>query len=135
MPGVFDGMTGTATFSYFLDVLPQAIRVTDFRIYRWLGELAGNWALDRLVSQEEANNIFKGGLFFAVYWWQWFRAGTDREKPRRAIIAIMIGALVGLIVGRTISFVVPFRLRPIYNPALPHPVFSVPLSANLENWS
>ena len=115
--------------------LLHLIRSIDLAFYRWLGQFAGNWVLDRLVSQEEANNIFKGGIFFAVYWYLWFRAGPDRNSRRSAIVVIVIGSLLALILGRTISFVLPFRLRPMYDPSLVHPSYSVQFSPNLENWS
>jgi undecaprenyl-diphosphatase len=46
-----------------------------------------------------------------------------------------IGALLAVIVARTISFVVPFRLRPMYDPTVTHPQYSLPMSPDLENWS
>ena len=113
----------------------SAIQSADHTIYNWLGRFAGNWVLDRLASQEEANNIFKGGMFFAIYWYFWFRAGADRERRRRTIVVTVIAALLAVIVGRTISFLVPFRVRPMYDPALLHPSYSIALAPNLENWS
>ena len=113
----------------------QAIHSIDLSIYRFLSGFAGNWILDRLVSQEESNSLLKGGVFFATYWYLWFRIGPDREGRRRSIIAIAIGAILAIIVARTISFLAPFRLRPIYDPMLTHPLYSIPVTGNLENWS
>jgi undecaprenyl-diphosphatase len=111
------------------------IHSADLRIYGWLGGYAGNWFLDRLASQEEANNLFKGGIFFAMYWYLWFGTGPERERRRGSIVIIVAGALFALVVSRTISFLVPFRLRPIYAAGIPHPSYSIPIDANLENWS
>ena len=61
-------------------------------IYYFLTGFAGNWALDRLASFEESDYIFKGGFFFAIYWYLWFRDGSDRERRRWDIIAIVIAA-------------------------------------------
>ena len=118
-----------------MNVLLHLIRSIDLAFYNWLGQFAGNWVLDRLVSQEEANNIFKGGIFLAVYWYLWFRASPDRSSRRSAIVVILMGSLLALVFGRTISFFLPFRLRPMYDPSLLHPSYSVQFSPNLENWS
>jgi undecaprenyl-diphosphatase len=118
-----------------MHLILQTIRSVDLSIYRTLNGLAGNWALDRIASQEEANSLLKGGFFFAMYWYLWFRVGPDREKRRRDIIAILTGALLAVIVARTVAFIVPFRLRPMHDPALVHGVYSFPIAPNLENWS
>jgi undecaprenyl-diphosphatase len=115
--------------------LIQAIRDVDLKIYFFLSHFAGNQLLDRLASHEEANNLLKGGIFFSMYCYLWFRGTPDREKRRGAVIAIMIGAILTIIVCRTVAFITPFRLRPIYDPALPHPSYSIPFKPNMENWS
>lgn len=115
--------------------LVQAIQSVDLRIYNFLTHFAGNWLLDRLANHEESNNLLKGGIFFAMYWYLWFRVSSDRDRRRRIIVAIIIGAILAIIVSRTISFITPLRARPIYDPALAHPSYSIPLAANLENWS
>ena len=115
--------------------LPEAIQSIDVSIYTWLSGFAGNWVLDRLASHEEGNPILKGGLFLAVYWFSWFRMGSDRTRCRRVVVTAVIGALLAVIVDRTISFVVPFRVRPMFDPAVIHPPYSIPITANLESWS
>ena len=70
-----------------------------------------------------------------MYWYLWFRSSPNQERCRKAIIAIMIGTILSIIAARTIAFIVPFRIRPIYDPALPHHLYSIPLTYNLENWS
>ena len=115
--------------------LVQAIRSVDFDVYHFFSYFAGNWLLDRLASYEETNNLLKGGIFFAMYWYLWFRMGPDLAKRRKAIIAIVIGSILAIIVSRTIAWITPFRVRPIYDPTIAHPSYSIPLTANLENWS
>ena len=118
-----------------MNELLQAIRSIDLRIYNFFGLFAGNRILDRLATHEEGNNLLKGGIFFATYWYLWFRVGPDLAKRRKAIIAIMIGSMLATIVARTIAFAAPFRLRPMCDPTIAHLSYSVPLTANLENWS
>jgi undecaprenyl-diphosphatase len=113
----------------------QAIHNMDLSIYHFLSGLAGNWILDRLASQEESNDLLKGGIFFAAYWYLWFRRDSNRDIHRRYILAIIVAAPLAIIAARTIAFLAPFRLRPIYDPTLVHPVYSIPATANIENWS
>jgi membrane-associated phospholipid phosphatase len=118
-----------------IDGVFQAIRNMDLSIYHFLSGFAGNWILDRLVSQEESNNLLKGGIFFVAYWYLWFRSDSDQESRRRSIIAIIIAAPLAIIAARTIAFLAPFRLRPIYDPMLVHPLYSIPVTGNIESWS
>ena len=118
-----------------MDAVPQVIRNADLRIYYFLSRFAGNWILARLARFGEENNLLKGGVFFALYWGIWFRAGVDREKHRKAIIRVLIAAVLSIVVARTIAFLVPFRMRPVDDPGLVHPSFPIPLQFNLEHWS
>lgn len=118
-----------------MNELIRTLQSVDIAIYDFLGRFAGNWVVARLVSHEETNNILKGGLFFAFFWYAWFRVRPDQAKQRKAIIAILIGAVLAIIVARTVAFAVPFRVRPMDDPHLTHPVYAVASNADLENWS
>jgi len=87
------------------------------------------------VSHEEGNNLLKGYVFFAIYWYIWFRSDTDLERKRETIIASIIGSILSIIVARAIAFSVPLRFRPIYDKTLMHPVYSVAFTPNIENWN
>ena len=118
-----------------MNELLQVIHSIDLRIYNFFCIFAGNRLLDHLATYEEGNNLFKGELFFAMYWYLWFRVGPDLAKRRKVIIAIVVGSILAIIVSRAIAYIIPFRVRPIYDPTLAHPSYSIPLTANLENWS
>jgi undecaprenyl-diphosphatase len=108
----------------------QLIRNVDLRIYNFFSHFAGNRILDHLATQEEGNDLLKGGIFFAMYWYLWFRGGLERDKRRKTIIAIMVGTILAIILARTIAFIAPFRARPIYDPTLAHPSYSIPVTAS-----
>jgi undecaprenyl-diphosphatase len=118
-----------------MSVLLQAIRNADVAVYRFLNGFAGNRLLDHLANFEESSNLLKGGLFFAMYWRLWFRAGPDRYRRRRAIIAIMAGAILALAASRIIANFAPYRIRPMYDPSLQHHPYSIATSPSLVNWS
>jgi membrane-associated phospholipid phosphatase len=111
------------------------IHSLDVSVYVFLNRFAGNWVVDRLVSYEEDDNLFKGGFFLAMYAYIWFQVGPRQEEQRRSIVAILTGTLVALVLARTIANFAPYRLRPMYDPALPHRAYSLPMSFNMENWS
>ena len=106
----------------------------DLRIYHFLSRLAGNWFIDRVVAFQESNQIFKGVFVFAAYWWAWFRRGSDQEKRRKAIIAIMSATMAAVMVTKILASVTPLRLRPIYVPNLEHN-WSIPTNTFFAQWS
>jgi undecaprenyl-diphosphatase len=118
-----------------MNQLIQAIRSVDADVYRALGHFAGNPFFDRLASHEEANNLLKGGVLFAAFWYLWLRTDAKQDERRRNIVAIMIGAVLAILAARTVALIVPFRIRPLYDPIFPHFSYSIPISMNLENWS
>jgi membrane-associated phospholipid phosphatase len=114
-----------------IDLL-QTIRSFDISVYRFLNAYAGNRVLDRLAGFEENDNLLKGGIFFAMYVYLWFRAGPRQEERRRTIVAILAGTILALIVSRAIADFAPFRVRPMFGP---HRPYALPVSLNMENWS
>jgi membrane-associated phospholipid phosphatase len=118
-----------------MHALMQVISGLDISVYNFLNGFAGNRLLCRLVEIEEGNNLSKGGLFFVLYVYLWFRVGPDQENRRRAIVAILTATLLALVASRTVADLTPFRIRPMYDPSISHQVYALPVSANLENWS
>lgn len=118
-----------------MHALVHLISSLDVNVYHFLNGFAGNWFLDRLVSYEEADNLFKGGLFLAIYGYLWFRIGPDQEKRRQAIIAILTATLLTLVLCRTIAELVPFRVRPMFDRTITHHPYAFPITPNQENWN
>ncbi len=115
--------------------LLQIIRNGDVALYHFLNGFAGNPLLDKFASFEENNNLLTGGLFLGIYWYLWFRATSDQDRRRRAIIAIIGGSLLALVASRIIADFAPFRIRPMYDLQLQHHPYAFPTSAHLVNWS
>jgi membrane-associated phospholipid phosphatase len=116
-------------------ILLQWIQSLDISAYRFLNGFAGNWIADHLANFEEGNNLIKGGLFFAMYAYLWFRVDSVQEGRRRKILAILTATMFALVVCRTIADLTPYRLRPMYDLNLPHHAYSIPLRPNLMDWS
>jgi len=114
----------------------QAIQSCDVSIYYFLSRFAGNSYLSRLARLEEENNLLKGGLLFAILWNYWFAASAGkRESNRRAIVSILLGAILAIAMARTLACVTPFRQRPMVDPAVVHAVYAVKFNYNLEQWN
>ena len=118
-----------------MSVFIHSINSLDLSISYFLSRFAGNYVLDHLVTQEESTYLFKGEIFLSLYWYLWFRNLPDKEQCRGAIIEIMIGAVLSIIVARIFAFIAPFRIRPIYDATLAHASYSIPVTADIVNWS
>jgi membrane-associated phospholipid phosphatase len=118
-----------------MNILLEAIRSADISIYHYLNGFAGNGFLDYMASFEENANLLKGGLFLAVYWYFWVSSGAGQDKRRKAIVAILIGAVLALAASRTIADLAPYRVRPMFDLTLQHHPYSFPISHNMVNWS
>jgi undecaprenyl-diphosphatase len=111
------------------------IRTADVKTYYFLSRFAKDWILARLAGTEERNDLIKGGIYFACCWHLWFRSDAGQEKRRRAVTSILIAAVFSIVVTRFIAFITPFRLRPMYDPALVHASFPIEIHYNLMHWS
>ncbi len=118
-----------------MSILLESIRNVDIVIYHFLNGFAGNRLLNYFASFEERDMLLKGGLLLALYWSLWFRPGSDRDSRRRAISAIVAGALFAVVACRVVADLGPHRIRPMYNPHLQHRAYLLPQSLNLVNWS
>jgi undecaprenyl-diphosphatase len=118
-----------------MDTALHIIRSLDVSIYYLLSRFAGNGIVCRLVRLEETDNLLKGGIFFAVLWHHWFRSDSEQGKRRCNIIAILTGSILAVVAARVIAFVAPFRLRPMDDPTVLHPLYALSFVYNLEHWS
>lgn len=77
-----------------------------------------SWALDTFFVLLAYNLILKGGIVVLLYSWAWFRRCTDLLKQRQYLICGLIGAVAAPCFARLVAVVMPFRERPLHNPAL-----------------
>ncbi|EGY01588.1 phosphoesterase PA-phosphatase related protein [Nitrospirillum viridazoti Y2] len=81
-------------------------------------------------------SMFKGLFPVAILWWVWFRGGRRGLWEKEMVIATFVSGLLALGAGRLLAHFLPFRERPIYDPAVP---FHFPLSGTsetiLRTWS
>src|SRR5262249_17016811 len=115
--------------------LGNLIHKTDVAVYTFLNSFAGSAFLDRVVGEEEGNQLIKGGVFLAAYWYFWFRPGPRQKEQRGQIVTRVLAIIAAIAAARVLGVLLPFGGGPMYAPRLPHGVFAVPISPNMENWS
>ena len=75
-------------------------------------------SFDRMVYNIADSAIFKGGLFMAFFWWQWFRRDEAASERRQRIITALAGGIIAIAFARALQVLLPFRDRPIHDNTL-----------------
>jgi len=94
-----------------------------------------SWTFDTFMSMLSENDFLKGGVITALLWWVWFRKGEGEEKRREFVLSGIFSCLLAIVAARILALTLPFRERPLRNPAL-H--LSIPYGVNenlLIHWS
>jgi undecaprenyl-diphosphatase len=90
---------------------------------------------DTLVTMISGDDLLKGGFVVALIWGAWFRPGENQRENRRFLMWGILGCLIAVVAARGLAHELPFRARPLANPAL-H--FQTPYGRSEEdliNWS
>lgn len=103
----------------------------DVSVYRALNGLCGtSETLDRVMYHLAGPT---GVLFLGLFGLFWFRQDHDQIRRRQTLILVVPAVAAALVVNRTISTLLPFRVRPMYALGAAPP--SYPWSFDLEHWS
>lgn len=103
----------------------------DASLYRALNNFCGtSETLDRVVYHLAG---LTGVLFLGLFGLLWFRQDGDQARRREALVLCVPAVAIALVLNRTISTLLPFRVRPMY--ALGAHAPSYPWPFDLENWS
>jgi membrane-associated phospholipid phosphatase len=91
----------------------------DVDILRFLNQFAHHSRpFDRVMAAFAHHAVFQGWVMVAVFWWVWFQPGNANLKNRKIVVATMVGAVLGVVVGRLLADLLPFRVRPLISPEL-----------------
>ena len=103
----------------------------DVSIYRALNGLCGrSETLDRVVYHIAGPT---GVIFLGLFGLLWFRQDGDQIRRRQVLILIVPAVAIALLLNRTISTLLPFRVRPMYALGANAPTY--PWTFDLESWS
>ena len=101
-----------------------------------LNSLAHRSALfDTAVGFVAGQAVFKGALVTSLLWLAWFQRDPEQKLRRSLVISTLAATVASLLLTKIIRFYLPFRLRPIHDPAVS---FTLPYhvsSETLWNWS
>ena len=65
----------------------------DVALFHLINGLASSVVLNRIFALDETFLFLKGGAFLAMYWYFWFRAGSQRNEDRRTVVAVLAGSM------------------------------------------
>jgi undecaprenyl-diphosphatase len=92
-------------------------------------------SFDTFVHMLSDNELLKGGVIAAIIWWTWFRPHPNKTDHRHYLLCGIIACLFSVVMARTLANTLPYRERPLRNPAA-H--FQVPYGVSQEeliDWS
>jgi undecaprenyl-diphosphatase len=90
---------------------------------------------DHAIALVADNMLLTGALMMSVFWWAWFRDNETEARQRRLVVSAILLAAFGLFVARGLAILLPFRLRPLWEPSLQ---FQVPYGVDTQTlltWS
>jgi undecaprenyl-diphosphatase len=77
-----------------------------------------SWTVDQAIVLLSSSYLLGGGLVMAGLWWAWFRGGEAHTRTRQSILVTLLACIAAVVVARMLAALVPFRVRPLHNPAL-----------------
>ncbi len=110
----------------------------DHWVLAFFNQFAQRWqVLDQFIAMLCANELLKFGLGVVVLWSLWFTAESQDggSRTRKTLLATVIAAVGTLFLTRGLASALPFRPRPMHDPALD---FVLPYGmklATLDGWS
>ncbi|KAA9038525.1 phosphatase PAP2 family protein [Ginsengibacter hankyongi] len=64
------------------------------------------------------NSFIKAVILVCILWFFWFQKSSKLTGNRKGVIVTIFSCLVAIAVGRLLCVLLPFRARPIINPAI-----------------
>jgi undecaprenyl-diphosphatase len=114
------------------------VNAFDSSIVHAIDSLAGKWPeIDRTMEFIVGNDLTQGALAGCIFWWLWFRAGSDPivRRTREHLICTLVGSVVAISAGRALALSLPFRIRPRFEASLNFVIPSEPDPNVFMNWS
>jgi undecaprenyl-diphosphatase len=113
----------------------ETVQNFDRAIVGLLNSFVGHWhEFDLFIAWLDAN--FVGGtVFLAGIFWFWCYRDNRQVDRQRVIINMVPAVFIALVINRTIAVWLPFRARPMHDPALAIRVVQDAPRLNLESWS
>ena len=89
----------------------------DYYVITFLNQFAHrSWTFDAFVYLLARNYVLKTAILTALLGWAWMRREADGRDHRGVVIFGLIASCAAVLAARVLSFVVPFRERPLRCP-------------------
>jgi len=89
----------------------------DLRILYYFNSFANHSVnLDKMFWFFTRNPLVTGGFSFTLFWYAWFR--NKHAEDQEFLFCGLVATLISLVAARILALSLPFRLRPMHNPAL-----------------
>jgi undecaprenyl-diphosphatase len=79
--------------------------------------------------------LLKGAVPGGLFWWGWFRKDQRTPKSRELLLSGLFAGLLALVVARGLAETLPFRERPLQNPAVHFQLPYEGVQTTLIGWS
>jgi undecaprenyl-diphosphatase len=100
-------------------------------VFKWFSR---SYYFFHTVEFMAADNLLKGGVVAVIFWYLWFKSGTDNPAKRVQLIATLISVFFVMVITLSLAGLVPFRQRPFLNPDLKFNSL-IPFNAMLTQFS
>jgi undecaprenyl-diphosphatase len=92
---------------------------------------------DKGVEFLTGNDLIQGTFAACVFWWYWFRQGSEAtvRRTREHLIATFVGSIIAIAAGRALALALPFRIRPRWETTLGYVIPYEPDPNAFVNWS
>ncbi|HVQ36223.1 MAG TPA: phosphatase PAP2 family protein [Pyrinomonadaceae bacterium] len=88
----------------------------DYAISASFNQMAQQSAtLNRFLDFIAVTHPLKGGLLMLAVWWLWFNKRGDNEARHTSLLCTLVAVLSSVCLAKVITFVTPFRVRPLFN--------------------
>ncbi|MGE5047085.1 MAG: phosphatase PAP2 family protein [Deltaproteobacteria bacterium] len=105
----------------------------DLAAIELVNSFVGRWPeFDRFVAFLTWQNILKGGVFATLIFWAWF---SHRPRAKEVVVATLYGSIGAVAIARILAAALPFRTRPLFNPALHVRTIDGANAGQLIDWS
>ncbi len=118
-----------------MEILFHTAQQMDLWVLHAFNVLSGNWVVDQSINFVASDNLLKGVLPTAIYWYVWFNRTPNQTRNRVILVQGILAVVVAVILARGLAHMLPVRTRPFVDPASGFVPFLEPSTRSFEDWS
>ncbi len=96
----------------------EMLNAVDLYLLHLINAPAGQWpAFDRFINTLRDGALLKAGPLVILWWWLWITRRND-SAARATLLAVLLVSVPAIAMGRLLALTLPYRDRPIHDPAV-----------------